>query len=530
LTDSVSVILDTLLDDGEILLLWVDAICINQANLKEKDQQLLLMADIYRRAKQEAVILGRAGDGSDIAMDFIVPLEQAIGELRSCQKQVSAECVVLRTGHAFPDPTWTSLSKLFSRRWFSRIWVVQEVCVGCSPVFICGDRAVDWSSISSLAMKILTLGLDVLFTNYGDHLVRPVPDGFNYLATMFEARCVVQNNEEEPLQEALLGLHHLNATDPRDKIFAVLGIACDAGGEALQPKYEMSISDVYCQVARYLLLRDPQIIILNRAGIGIPRTFSELPSWAPDWTCSSTMSFGSNFRTSKYQAALYTHPNVQPGPGFRDLAFTGLLIDIITEVGLTREGILGEAASHESESQLQKSIESWLKNAEENTARLCPMASCESWEEIPYHGSEHESLFEAFWRTLIANYTFRTGPVSSKFEECYVSFRRYLRAPETVNHPSVGTAAMAYSSAFSLATRGRRFLTTRGGFIGLASSGIRCGDMVSLFAGGVTPFILRPENREDGRACFKLIGEAYIHGLMNGEGLSMGEFQQILLT
>ena len=115
LTDSVSVILDTLLKSGENTMLWVDSVCIDQKNTPEKNIQVRLMRDIYSRAQQVAVILGRAADDSDTAMDLIPQLEPALRTLTRRGEQISLESVVRSTGHDAPGPSWTALSKLLSR-------------------------------------------------------------------------------------------------------------------------------------------------------------------------------------------------------------------------------------------------------------------------------------------------------------------------------------------------------------------------------------------------------------------------------
>ncbi|KAF2433739.1 HET-domain-containing protein, partial [Tothia fuscella] len=80
--------------------LWIDAICINQADSKEKEGQIPLMAEIYSQAKRVVVWLGAEADGSDHAMTGIPVLS---------------------------DPSWSRLANLVQRPWFRRLWVVQEV-------------------------------------------------------------------------------------------------------------------------------------------------------------------------------------------------------------------------------------------------------------------------------------------------------------------------------------------------------------------------------------------------------------------
>ena len=72
---------------------------------------------------------------------------------------------------------------------------------------------------------------------------------------------------------------------------------------------------------------------------------------------------------------------------------------------------------------------------------------------------------------------------------------------------------------------------TQGCYIGLGSRLVRHGDVICIFLGAPTPFILRKATSSGKEPpSYQLVGECYIHGLMNGEGLEMGEKQEITLV
>jgi hypothetical protein len=76
--------------------------------------------------------------------------------------------------------------------------------------------------------------------------------------------------------------------------------------------------------------------------------------------------------------------------------------------------------------------------------------------------------------------------------------------------------------------RNRRFFTSKEGYIGITSPGTLPGDKVCIFLGGNTPFIVRETSSpmtEEGRR-FLLLSEAYVHGLIDGEGLGMREVEE----
>ena len=86
------------------------------------------------------------------------------------------------------------------------------------------------------------------------------------------------------------------------------------------------------------------------------------------------------------------------------------------------------------------------------------------------------------------------------------------------------------SDAFVNAQRGhiggRRLCITQEGYIGMAPFASRVGDIVCIFSGGSVPFVLLEQEEN-----YMLVGESYVHGLMDGQVLRRKGFesQDILL-
>lgn len=92
-------------------ILWVDAIGINQKDLKERAQQVSFMAKIYQYATRVVVWLGEEADGSNQAMDAI---------------RAAADTMARRENRIMPYKKHTvseEISALLRRSWFRRIWV-----------------------------------------------------------------------------------------------------------------------------------------------------------------------------------------------------------------------------------------------------------------------------------------------------------------------------------------------------------------------------------------------------------------------
>ncbi|KAK7422993.1 hypothetical protein QQX98_001283 [Neonectria punicea] len=137
-------------------IIWCDLISINQADLKEREQQILRMADIYRQARRVVVWLEAEADESALAIKAI--------EYTGLQIQIQPE---VRTWRPIPnaDPKFSresqetphsqqelqAIQKLVARPWFKRLWVRQEVTLARSAVVTAGDRQVSWTHLISAA-------------------------------------------------------------------------------------------------------------------------------------------------------------------------------------------------------------------------------------------------------------------------------------------------------------------------------------------------------------------------------------------
>jgi hypothetical protein len=114
ITKNLQIVLEHLCADGgdEPITLWVDALCINQADMAEKSNQITLMKDVYSKAEETCIWLGPATDDSDLAM-------AAIGEL------YATRTYVLHGDETLSEARIQAINALMEREWWSRIWVVQ---------------------------------------------------------------------------------------------------------------------------------------------------------------------------------------------------------------------------------------------------------------------------------------------------------------------------------------------------------------------------------------------------------------------
>ena len=148
------------------LVLWCDAICINQSDNEEKSQQIQKMVKIYHRASEVAIWLGREEEDSHLAVPFIYDIQDSdrLDQLVTLGPQYN-ELTFPRnerkrrlstTGNQADHATknhsslqgLSALMKLMQRSWFSRRWVVQELAVAKRPLMFCGGEVVEWEAFA----------------------------------------------------------------------------------------------------------------------------------------------------------------------------------------------------------------------------------------------------------------------------------------------------------------------------------------------------------------------------------------------
>ena len=345
---------------------------------------------------------------------------------------------------------------------------------------------------------------------------------------------------DDNLESNLLCCHRFSATNLRDKIWALLGIIGDAWRFAEDVNYAMSAEDVFTVTARKLLAGDPKLNILHAAGIGNPGRIDGLPSWVPDWSSlTHTILRGVNV-TMRYNASGATSNSPHIDHENRTLRVSGRLVDTVSLVFPEQpRTAYGESPSDEAPPHAistshgkkeVKLVERWINDAL-RIARCSDKYTDETGRE------------RAFSVTLTANISFSDGPGGAPttgihFDD-FQAWRRANSAPPLLNglgnfgegSSEEASRANAYGVALGFVA-GRRVFVTEEGYFGLGPEGLSVGDRVVVLGGAVTPFLVRGgrEGAGDGGRVFELVGESYVHGLMDGEGLSMTLEERIVLA
>ncbi|KAI1455766.1 heterokaryon incompatibility protein-domain-containing protein [Annulohypoxylon moriforme] len=290
--------------DGRFYL-WVDAICINQRDLREKGHQVHMMRDIYAQAGFVISWINPSNNrNTELALKTIREIAPRLGNKTGFEwmREYPELCSYDRhvPGSFYGNKYWDSIYDLQTSDYFKRVWIVQELwlCRIETAFFISKDEILPfcylilyarWSvnSRESLQSDPRPLFMD-------DELWKvfrcDMPE-FNCLGDYF-SRLMMKNDPKSPdLNDSRCSSLRLNiflrisqrcyCKDPRDKVFGLLGVF----PMGIMPDYNRSIEDVFTDWATNPIWNIPPMVLVRLSGLGVrPRSKPNraLPSWVPD--------------------------------------------------------------------------------------------------------------------------------------------------------------------------------------------------------------------------------------------------------
>ncbi|KAH8204435.1 hypothetical protein TruAng_001351 [Truncatella angustata] len=486
------------------IVLWIDAICINQGDNKERSAQVKMMGRIYSNAATVFLWIGEADENSDVAFESM-PAIAAGGE-----------------GHnKATDATFGFYSSLDGRPWFSRVWILQEMALATEdPIVACGGKRASWSLFISAWTVLATR----LFSEIG--MVRPKPSDSGRgeereqvvevlaklkIDVLNDMRNAVRKGTGESLRQLLLTSRSSESTDPRDKIYALLGMLRSEDRDSyFVIDYQKPVATVYAEAVAHLFAKGDGPSFLSSMWLsGLEPKIPGLPSWALDFSAQSAEV------AIDISCIDFNPPSPQsvsgPGAGaingvaqddVRTLKVEALPVDLVDEVIC-----------------LDKDFARCLTQLTDiNQLAAKARTRCSADEGLDQVIGELAGS-EPLWRILISNKAWHSGydvapdEYAAMYDELLTHcFQAYGQDPEP---ETVQTPTNEYLRCLRDKLPGRAFFTTTKGFIGLSTPVIRPGDEITIWFGATIPFVVRPIPRT--QEFYQLVSGAYVGGIMNGK-------------
>ncbi|KAH7336547.1 heterokaryon incompatibility protein-domain-containing protein [Rhexocercosporidium sp. MPI-PUGE-AT-0058] len=537
--------------------IWVDALCINQNDQMERGQQILRMKAIYRHAATTIAWLGP--DSKNQANTAFTRLR--ILATRKPEAEFEDAIAALFTGYTAwrNDAGWSSIKTLMESAYWKRTWIIQELALSKSVLF--------WWGRSSI-------GLDTLDTAMANLRDRKPKDYFEsgYKDILYLLIIVGKTRNNRGRESKGMNLERILtfscrslASEPRDKIFGVLGLSSDGSELIPDPDYRKPLDTILRELTISMLLRRDT---KNKVGPSdlmcidnptVPKR-QELPSWTIDWTRIWKGPAG-NFWASSVERGLQsgylTSGKSNANPRFSEdgmiLTVRGYVFDRICSLSAVyliggdkpkpflSKGMPGSAAGHSlvqniygGEGDLFNAI--WRSLVADRIAHK--KSELSTGQAPSFYGSHFAHLwsedskrpkgerlrltydclaavrsFEIYGRTLEDWSRFNTSnsnPVERAADYDEIGVQDFRASNSSTGYES-DAMEFIYACKFRDMFH-RRLLTTRKGYVGLAHAQSEIGDTICVLEGCTIPMILRPCDRG-----FRLVGDAYVHGIMNGE-------------
>lgn len=285
---------------SEELCIWIDAVCINQANVDEKSQQIPLMAEIYDRASNVLIWLGLESQGSVESMQYLARIGKSFldrgGPVREPKEEQNGEWgadnkVLWETVYGDPD-IMQQTDTIWKRSWFSRRWIIQELAFAKTATVHCGGEQLEWDILAKAAEILAVLeGDGSEFINRrsgkpGGSVCKWLHNATKLERIRKEVQISDRNKTERKLLDCLNDARDFNCTHEKDRIFALLGIINHRRDNPFTINYATPTAEVFQAFARYCLEHEKVVDILAYAGRSNHQLCGEslqLPSWVPDW-------------------------------------------------------------------------------------------------------------------------------------------------------------------------------------------------------------------------------------------------------
>jgi len=502
----------------ERVCVWVDTLCINQADPFEKSEQIQNMGQIYRKAKSVCIWLGEEDQHANIAFEFVNKIHRLD---------------FFHTHNPVDGYGVTALCKVLERPWFRRLWVLQEASSARNAIMLCGGLAIHMNDlIDALALLRERLGPQILLRDTvlkSVNILNECP-GLRFLDAV---KMVFQKSQDGEIVKRKMTLESLTemsafleTTDLRDTIYALLNLANDSARYPILPDYGRDLLSVFTDFIKYSVAESRSLDIILRPWAPISAASDikapldvKLKANRPSWICSRNgLPFGNPAEEHKTRIhpkslvgsvtkRIYNADNSTYVPSFfgaherlrisrYDMMAYGIVLGMIQEQSMRMaDGIVQQECLD---------ILDGIKRDEEG---------------VLY------DLSDSVWRVICAN---RDGSGKPAPDLIYrrtmlgfldrPSFGKGLDTEELLKEDFPETT-MAFLRVVRDTVWNRRTFRGTGPYgelLGLSPRYAREGDIICILYGCSVPVVLRP-SEDIKEECWQLIGEAYVDGMMEGE-------------
>ncbi|KAE9374144.1 HET-domain-containing protein, partial [Stipitochalara longipes BDJ] len=509
--------------------LWIDAICIDQENIKERNHQVASMGGIYRNCRKVLIWLGEKDNETESAVDFIKSTFEEIEQKVAASPQYRNSTDLAQL-YNFSIPRnvieelfrpellagWKRFEHVLQRTWWTRAWIVQEFANAPNAIFHIGDISMEWTLISALIIvffKELRWSIQSGSSVLSDISRRAVSDGllFTRLVTQFEpfteSSTVSKRSPSEIgfLFIALLRCQSFRVcSDPRDKIYSILSLIDTSFSKVLLPDYSKPARYANIAAVRAYINVSKKLDILGCTVGGSTET-AGYPSWCPDWDkgldpriLAIDPHYGL-YNSSGITKAVATFSKDESTMYLKGFPICAVVDDFFQDspepfIYLPYLKVRSNWDLKLMAQKLQRAEPSF----DTSPSKVNPDSSADESKQESCFNTVATTLLEGFW------YHYLPSPPVKKDEETKEWW------------PGGNKTQFLFEAGQR--TLDRTVVLCDDGKLGLAPEAAENGDEIWIFMGASRPFLLRKMDEMDGdKKVYQFIGTVYVHGVMKGE-------------
>ncbi len=489
------------------LAIWIDAVCIDQENKIEKKKQVSKMGSIYGLAGQVIAWLGPnplvkqyRDEIENLARrkDFVESLER--------ERLYGWQHFSFREHHTALSE---AIHSFLCSSWFTRLWIVQEVCLGRYVSVLCDACVVPWDFLR------VFFDWQTTVRTWHASLHFDVVKGFEGGHAIAEAKAVMKSYQEmndHPARDFLGMIKTLDflrsrlVLKPIDRVFGLMFILPEGVRTQIVVDYshENEFWKAYVCLTRILLPHRMGLSVLSLA-ISEDRN-PTLPSWCPDWNTPTSRAPEQIQEVSPEGSggARQHLPGIRFGDDLRHLQVRGFRIDRIATSMPGLQADIGSLDDREVwwywQRQCLDTVNAVLRDRTDVNANL------------RMHLSNLVLGSRLFGRDLhsgLSNNSNRRADLVVK--RIYQELLSFLEGPHNPDKSCAEMTGKAYA-IFENTHRTRSYFFTENGRVGRGCHQDQSGDFLVVLYSAAVPFILR---YDEGSNVATLIGDAYLYGCMD---------------
>lgn len=563
--------------------IWADQICINQSDSDEKERnQIPLLPQIYANAQRVLIWLGK---DNTVCVDGMRFLRQLLDDLTSSSDDDQDSVHATVSGNR-------EINRLLNLPWFSRVWVLQEVAMAQTAILIYGSETLPWDRLEKFneMCQIDTVGR---WTNALASIARANDSTTKqllasryitahvHLISRLKASGSSLGGSASPFGDALLltQTRTCQATFQKDKVLSLFAFLSPELRSALvnfdNGKYH-DTATFYHKIAQFELGQCLNMDFLEAAGLRQrSESHAALPSWVPDWTVTLFNQELWLLNKVKFRLdgqLLYAASKNSQACAKVNEKSEGLLevkvriIDTIVDTGKPFDWtIQSDHPDHAGQGRFGD-VKAMIQLSQERYSKVKS-----SLEMSEYCRTHYGSSFDAACKQTLVAGIMQIGDGSNdggkqrratddELDQLYANYFDFMDIllnntlhealerleqgrPEMSDFSTLTSFLDALSKSSQAqkllqqiqdACKRRVFFVTDDGYMGLGPQGLgtaQVGDKICVVQGCHVPFVIRPHTTEpSGEQSYQLVGEAYVHGLMDGEAMTMASASDENLT